>query len=71
MLRFKVFLIGVLFAFSVNADEAALRAAAEGAHRSAENIARNASRHPVETLRFIGSEQDMTVVEIWPGSRGW
>ena len=43
---------------------------ADGDHRSAENRARNASRHPVETLEFFGLQRDMTVVEIWP-SGGW
>jgi predicted methyltransferase len=38
-----------------------------GDHRSAESIARNAQRHPVETLEFFGLEADMRVVEIWPG----
>lgn len=49
---------------------ARLEAAANGAHRSPENIARNAARHPVETLTFFGIEPTMTVVEVWPGG-GW
>jgi predicted methyltransferase len=44
-----------------------LAAIAIGAHRSPENIARNAFRHPVETLEFFGIRPDMRVVEIWPG----
>jgi predicted methyltransferase len=47
-----------------------LAEAAEGAHRSDENKARNAFRHPVETLEFFGLESDMKVVEIWPAG-GW
>lgn len=47
-----------------------IAAAAEGAHRSAANIERNADRHPVETLTFFGLRPDMTVVEVWPGG-GW
>jgi predicted methyltransferase len=43
---------------------------AKAAHRSAENIARNASRHPVETLEFFGLKPDMTVIEILPAG-GW
>jgi predicted methyltransferase len=39
-------------------------------HRSAENRARDAHRHPKETLQFFGLRQDMTVVEVWPGA-GW
>lgn len=53
------------------ADTAALERAATGEHRSAGNIVRNASRHPVETLAFFGIRPDMTVVEIWPGGGGW
>lgn len=47
-----------------------VEAAATGDHRSAENIARNEHRHPVETLTFFGIEPDMTVVEFWSGG-GW
>ena len=32
--------------------------------------ARDAARHPMETLRFFGLQPAMTVVEFWPGS-GW
>jgi hypothetical protein len=32
--------------------------------------ARDAFRHPMETLRFFGLQPAMTVVEFWPGS-GW
>ncbi|MFB1001861.1 MAG: hypothetical protein QMC22_04900, partial [Pseudomonadales bacterium] len=38
--------------------------AANGGHRSEEHIARNAFRHPEETLAFFGLEPNMTVVEI-------
>jgi predicted methyltransferase len=38
-----------------------------GDHRSADSIARNEYRHPVETLEFFGIGPDMRVVEIWPG----
>lgn len=38
--------------------------------RSAEEKARDAWRHPVETLEFFGVEPDMKVVEVWPGG-GW
>ena len=41
-----------------------------GEHRSEGDIARNAYRHPVETLAFFGLENGMTVMEIWPGG-GW
>jgi len=44
-----------------------IAAAATGDHRSEQNIARNAARHPVETLSFFGLRSDMTVVEVLPG----
>ena len=40
-------------------------------HRSANNIARDNFRHPVETLTFFGVREDSTVVEILPGSGGY
>lgn len=47
-----------------------LAAALAGAHRSEENRARDAWRHPAETLAFFGFRPDATVVEITPGG-GW
>ena len=51
--------------------QSALQALADGEQRSAEHKARNAYRHPAETLTWFGITEDMTVVEIWPGSAGW
>ena len=45
----------------------AIAEASVGAHRSEANIARNAYRHPVETLTFFGLEPDMAVIEVLPG----
>lgn len=42
-----------------------------GAHRSAENRARDVYRHPLDTLLFFGIKPEMTVVEVWPGAGGW
>ncbi|RYZ86929.1 MAG: methyltransferase domain-containing protein, partial [Proteobacteria bacterium] len=39
-------------------------------YRTEANRARDAFRHPVETLNFFGIEPQMTVVEVIPG-RGW
>ncbi len=64
----------LLFAGSATAagvDYAALEQHTVGAHRSAEQRARNEYRHPVQTLSWFGVEPDMTVVEIWPGGGGW
>jgi predicted methyltransferase len=49
---------------------AMLDAAIAGDHRTAEEKARDAWRHPKQTLAFFGVEPHMTVVEIWPGG-GW
>lgn len=50
--------------------EARIERAMLGDHRSEANMARNASRHPVGTLTFLGLRDGMTVMEIWPGG-GW
>jgi len=52
------------------ATAAELSTIIDGDHRSADNRARNAWRHPVETLEFFGLKKGMTVVEIWPAG-GW
>lgn len=58
----------------VQADDTATAAQLEriaaGEHRSAANKARDAHRHPVETLLWFGLRPNMTVVEITPGG-GW
>jgi predicted methyltransferase len=52
-------------------DAAAISAALSAEHRSAANRARDAYRHPLETLLFFGIKPDSTVVEVWPGATGW
>ena len=47
-----------------------LEAAAAGEWRAPADKARDAWRHPVETLKFWGVQPGMTVVEFWPGA-GW
>ncbi len=54
----------------ISASELNLEPILNGDHRSAKNIARNAYRHPKQTLEFLGVKPNMTVVEIWPGG-GW
>ncbi len=63
----------LLFSFSaVNAsDNSLLQQAINGNHRSTEHKNRDQYRHPLETLSFFEVEPDMTVVEIWPGGKGW
>ena len=50
--------------------DASLRSALAGAHRSAANRARDAARHPFETLRFFGLQANQQAIEIAPGG-GW
>lgn len=50
--------------------EGSLEWAIAGSWRSPQDKARDAARHPMETLRFFGLQPRMTVVEFWPGS-GW
>jgi predicted methyltransferase len=40
-------------------------------HRTAGNVARDAFRHPMESLAFFGVKENSTVVEILPGSTGY
>ncbi len=42
-----------------------------GPQRSAANRARDAYRHPRETLEFFGLRDNQTVMEVWPGAGGW
>ena len=50
--------------------QAMIEQALAGAHREADNVARDRFRHPRETLMCLGWRPEMTVVEIWP-STGW
>ena len=51
-------------------SSAALQRVIASDHRSQANRARDAHRHPRQTLEFFGLQPDWTVVEVWPGS-GW
>jgi predicted methyltransferase len=62
-------LLACSFSLPVLADDA-LKAAIAGTHRSPDNVARDAARHPYETLSFFGIKPTMTVVELSPGG-GW
>ncbi len=48
----------------------ALDSAVSGAWRDPANVARDAFRHPAQTLAFFGVDPDDTVIEITPGG-GW
>ena len=51
-------------------SDSALAAALAAPTRTAANVARDAHRHPAETLAFFGVDPGDTVVELWPGG-GW
>jgi predicted methyltransferase len=53
------------------AEQQGLAQWAAGSHRRPANAARDAHRHPLETLAFFGVRADSTVVEILPGSGGY
>jgi len=53
-----------------DADGSRLAAIIAGPQRSDANRARDAARHPFETLRFFGLAPGQTVIEIAPGG-GW
>lgn len=48
----------------------AVQAAVNGQGRDPANVARDAARHPAQTLSFFGVQPNQTVVEITPGG-GW
>ena len=62
-------LIGV-GAAAADAAQDPLAAAIASPARTPKYAARDAYRHPLETLQFFGLRPDKTVVEVWPG-RGW
>jgi hypothetical protein len=51
--------------------DSALSAAIDGAWREPQSRARDAYRHPYESLAFWGLKPGMTVVEVDPGAREW
>jgi predicted methyltransferase len=53
------------------AAAAAIEAVLAGQHRADANRARDAFRHPLDTLLFFGLKPGMTVLEAWPDSGGW
>jgi predicted methyltransferase len=56
---------------ATDAVDPALAAAVQNAARSANFVARDRYRHPVEELTFLGVRPDATVMEIWPGGGYW
>lgn len=71
----KLYLLAGLLIISCStlyaAENALLKQAIDGDHRSVQHKNRDQFRHPQETLSFFEIEPTMTVVEIWPGGKGW
>ncbi|WP_444942218.1 class I SAM-dependent methyltransferase [Microbulbifer sp. ZKSA004] len=70
--NFKKSLVALAGALALagTAQAADFSAAIKGDHRNKDYVARDQYRNPAETLKFMGIEPDMTVVEITPGG-GW
>ena len=64
------FLFAASYAYAAEDALDAVDRVLAGDHRSPGNRARDAHRHPKETLQFFGLRPDMHVVEVWPGG-GW
>jgi predicted methyltransferase len=50
--------------------KASVLSALKGPHRKPKNAERDAHRHPLETLEFLGLRPNMTVLDVGPGD-GW
>ena len=63
----------LLFSYAVAnaAENTLLQQAIDGNQRSEQHKTRDQYRHPLETLSFFEVDPTMTVVEIWPGGKGW
>ncbi|WP_310496665.1 methyltransferase [Sandarakinorhabdus sp.] len=70
MFRPVLFAVAAVVAASPAIAAGPFDAAIAGAHRSEANKARDAYRHPAQTLAFFGIKPKMTVVEISPAG-GW
>ena len=71
-IRFAAALLALgAFGVATAAPDSALKAAVADPGRTANFVARDTVRHPVEELSFFGIKPDMTVVELWPGGGYW
>jgi predicted methyltransferase len=71
-IRFAATLLALgAFGVAAAAADSALKAAVADPGRTANFVARDAVRHPVEELSFFGIKPDKTVVELWPAGGYW
>jgi predicted methyltransferase len=73
-MRILLVVVSILASASAPAQTSAIgekiTAAMQGEIRTAEEVARDENRKPLETLTFFGLEDDMRVLELLPGG-GW
>jgi predicted methyltransferase len=60
----------MLEAEELSPTELKIQAALDHERRTEQDIARDDNRAPLETLRFLRLQEDMSVLELLPG-RGW
>ena len=63
--------VAKLTATKWRATPVAMKAALASAHRRPEHAARDAARHPTETMMFFGLRPTMNVFEVGPGGGWW
>ncbi len=67
-----VMIVAVLMSCAANAQpDNSLTSVVADPARSANFVARDGARHPVEELTFFDIKPNMTVVELWPGGGYW
>ena len=74
--RARTRLVVAAFGLALTATAAAgadltLEQALKAHNRSADFVARDGARHPVQELRFFGMTPRSSVIEIWPGGGYW
>lgn len=70
----KIIISSLLLSFSLGCFAASVDPVQQilaGDYRSEVHKVRDQYRHPQQTLAFFDVQQNMTVVEIWPGGAGW
>ncbi len=64
-------IVAIAYAPALATDQHGLEHWLKSPHRTPGNVARDPFRHPIEALTFFGVQDNSTVVEILPGSRGY
>ena len=67
---FNKIILMILISSMPNLSAHDLHSSVNSEDRDPKNVARDSSRHPMETLSFFEIESDMTIIELSPGG-GW